>query len=295
MKKRYAKSDFSPASLPVTRKQLFVDHYRNNRKVIFKAGWMLALFALPLIAFRIFFYFGYMGITEEHYGEQFDTMMLLWNGFFYLGTILLFIPILIAVFGFLRVFRYLNWGEGVDFFHLFGKGIKDNFRASWLPSLIFLFLWALSMAAALFFGGALFSYAALLIFFLVFCPIYGWMVLLGNVYEGGFGARFSSACFFFGKSIPVSLLFLIGLCLPFAFDFIPLAVSPTYLAIRYSAVTLLLLFYYPPLLIAILLYADARFDIHINCESYPEIYRKGLYDPAGIYVSSRKSSTSKHL
>ena len=256
---------------------------------------MLALFALPLLAFRLFFYFGYMGLTAEHYGGQLDATILLWNLLFYAGTVLLFFPILLAAFGILRVFRYLNWGEGVDFFHQFGKGMKDNLRTSWLPSLLFLLLWALSMASALLFGGALFSYAALLLFVLLLCPIYGWMVLLGNVYEGGFGPRLSNACFFFGKSIPLSLLFLIGLAFPFALDFIPLAVSPTYLAIRYGAAVLLLLFYYPPLLVAILLYADSRFDAHINRESHPEIYRKGLYGSAGRRPSPENPPSPKHL
>ena len=116
MKKfKYSKNDFSQSSLPVNRKELFFDVYRNNMKTITKCGLSLFVFALPMLAFMIFMFFGYIGITKDNFGDQHDLMLLIWNIVTPLGFLVLFIPILVCISGVIRVLRQLVWQEGIDF------------------------------------------------------------------------------------------------------------------------------------------------------------------------------------
>ncbi len=274
----YAEHDFSPASLPLTRKQLFFDVYKNNPKTIFKGGLALLLSSLPFVLFEIFMYLGYMGISEEHYGDQVKLMRLVWNSANGVGSLLFFVPVYLCLVSILRVYRALLWQEGLEFRYEFVHGLKENFRSTWLASFLLGLLFALAYASSLIFAGSILAYGPLLFFALIFLPIYLWMLLLSNVYEGGFWLTLKNACFFFGKSIGFSLLGLLMILWPFFVDFLPLSVSPLYISIKYSVLLLLLLFYYPAVILLALLYSFSKFDKEINCSTYPEYFRKGLFD-----------------
>ena len=118
----------------------------------------------------------------------------------------------------------------------------------------------------------------MIIFLLVFLPIYIWFILLVNIYSAPFKTYFKNSIYFYIKTIGWSILFGVLVELPFVIDLIPFQVNPLYISIKYSAIIALIFFYYPALFTILLLYSNSKFDIAINKDLYPEYYRKGLYD-----------------
>lgn len=293
-KSPYAPHDFNESMLPVNRRQLFFDIYRNSFRSVFKCGAMLLLFSLPAIAWLIFMFLGSMGMTEEAFGENLDAAKLLWNIITPSGALILSIPIYLCVCGVMRVMRRLAWQEGLDFGYEFRSGLKGNAKATWPYYLITCLLFALAYAAVIVFYPNVFCYGGLLFYVLIFLPLFIWQMLLGNLYEGRFRDFIHNSAVCFGKSIGWTLLFIALALLPALCDIICPAQNTLFISIKYSVIMLMLLFYYPALLLAFLIYANKIFDETINEEHYPDYYRKGLYDLSTPHPVSGKSQAKVH-
>lgn len=280
MKKKpnHADKDFDRSLLPTTRKDLFFDLYRNNRKTITKTGVMYLLFALPLLAFGVVMFLVNISMTEENYPDNLDAVLALWNLLYVYGSLLLWIPLLIALAGNLEVYKRLFFQEGLIFSFSFKKGIKENFKPIFLDYLLHALLFGFGYLLVFLFRGAFYSYTALFAYFLLFFPIFLYHTALVSLYQGKFSFYVQNGAYFFFHTIGFSLLFSLGFLLPFVIDFLPIPVTLLYISVKYSVYLLLLLFYYPALSMVFLLYAYSHFDESINKENYPELYRKGLYD-----------------
>ena len=273
----FSNPDYKYSSLPTTRKEAFKDVYHHNFKTITLSGLMLLLFSIPLIIFLIMMDYGRLGMTSEKFNEEeLRAVLLLWDIIVNGGVVLLLYPVLVALMGVMRVLKLLVWQEGIDFFYDFKVGIKENIKYF---SLLYLF-------PALIFIGTYCVYAFLLnfligiwliiLFVIIFVPLFLWSIYVVNVYQTTLWNYIKNGAFFYSRTLPLTILFSILISFPFFSIFIPL--SGVTIIVKYSLIIVMMVFYYPFMIIVGYLYSLSKFDLFINKDNYPEIYRKGLYD-----------------
>lgn len=274
----FSNPDYQYSSLPTTRKEAFKDVYRHNFKTILSSGLMLLLFSLPLVLFLLFMDIGKMGINPDKFSqEQLTAVLLIWDLIVNGGSVLLLFVVLIGLMGIMRVLKLLVWQEGIDFFHDFKVGIKENFKHFTLLYLIFALLYLATYAVYIFLLNFFVGIWLILLYIIVFISMGIWALIVVNVYQCSLWNYLKNAVFFYSKSLLLSIPFALLIVLPFFFVFIPLSIIT--FSIKFPVVMVMIIFYYPFLIIVGYLYAFSKFDEFINRENYPEIYRKGLYEP----------------
>ena len=274
----FSNPDYQYSSLPTTRKEAFKDVYRHNFKTILSSGLMLLLFATPLLVFLFIMDLGKLGMTPDRFSEEeLRGVLFLWDIIVNSGAVILLYVVLIGLMGLMRVLKLLVWQEGIDFFHDFKVGVKENFKHFSLLYLIFAILFALTYSVYIFVLNFLVGIWLMVLYIIVFVSIGIWALFVVNVYQCSLWNYLKNAVFFFSKSLLLSIPFVILLVLPFFFVFIPLSIVT--FSIKYPVILVMAIFYYPFLIIVGFLYSFNKFDEFINKENYPEIYRKGLYEP----------------
>lgn len=271
MKFKASSSNYSKAMLPRTRKAQFLDCFKMNYIVLLKCGLMLILFFSPMVLFSLFMDFYYMSLINVS-KEEVEQTILVFNYIYNLGIVLLSFVGLIGVTGVIRVLRNLIWGEGIYFLDDFNKGVKQNYGKNAIFNLIFSAFYALSYFIYSLFSDSIIAYFSILMFVLIFLPIYFWILLLNNVYESKIGKLLKFGLFFFVKTIGWSMLFAVITVLPVLFILIPFE----FIWIKFLVLIPFIIFVYPILYLTAILYSTAKFDIFINQDNYPDYYRKGL-------------------
>lgn len=281
MRKRtihYAKSDFAYSSLPVDRKGMFFDCYRNNFKAIFRCGLFLLLCALPLFASLIALGLGRMGLEASSLSdEEREETALLFDMVSHGAFFVCFFSLLFGACAANRVLRQLVWQEGVDFWYDVGKGIKQDYGFSCLFAAILLVLHVLSYVFLLGYLGNFFAYVPSFIALFAFDPMLPWAMALIGEYQAKFPVYLKNSAFFFFKNVLWSWLFLLLFAWPLVLYYLPFAMTLGRMIVETLVLALLFLFYYPALLMAFRLFADSHFDKTLNQELFPEYYRRGLY------------------
>ena len=287
-KSRFAAHDYQYSSLPNTRKDAFKDVYRHNFLNILKSGIMLLVFAVPLMLFMLIMDIGKLGMVPANYSEEdLKVVLLIWDIIVNVGFLILFILVLVALSGILRVLKLTIYQEGVDFFYDFKQGIKENFAHILVFCAFYSLIYLVTYFLQLFFlGYQLIGLAILLFFFIIFTPLFSWCIMTISVYQTKVVDYLKNGAFFFFKNIGFSMLFLlltiwpIIICILFSENIFSAGVNIFYIIIKNVALIVMFLLYYPCLTIIYLLFASSKFDLFINKDNYPEIYRKGLYDIA---------------
>ena len=276
-KRRDPNKDYEYSSLPTTRKEAFKDVYRHNFKTIFSSGVTLLLFSLPLIAFLIIMNIGRLGMTLDNYSKEvLPSVLLVWDLILNGGVFILLYLTLIGLMGVMRVLKMLVWQEGINFWHDFKVGVKENIKYMTIFYLIGGVIYLATYCVYIFLFNFIIGLSLILLFTIIFLPMIFWCFFTINVYQTTFINYLKNGIFFFTRSIPWTLLFVVLIIWPFFAMFIPM--NAYVLFIKYPILILLIIFYYPFLLVVGYLYSCAKFDQYINKENYPEIYRKGLYD-----------------
>ena len=283
---KFATSDYLYSSLPNTRKDAFKDVYKHNFLTILKCGVALLVSLIPILVFSIFMDVGRLGMTTAYYSEEdLIGVLLLWNILRCVGLSLLFIIMVLILSGVLRVLKLVVYQEGVDFFYDLKVGIKENFVHMLVFYLIYLFIYNVTNTLQLLFLNPYIGLVVLSFFFLIFTPILLWGFITIAVYQTKFWDYIKNGTFFFVKTVGFSMLYVFMIIWPFILStlisdsLISIPISPFYIAIKNVIYIVMSLFYYPCLIIIGLLYASSEFDKYINKDNYPEIYRKGLYEP----------------
>ena len=283
---RFAHSDYQYSSLPNTRKDAFKDVYRHNFLTILKCGVTLAISLIPVLLFSIFMDIGRLGMTLDHYTqEDLVGVLMLWNFFHNIGITLFLVVVLLALSGVIRVLKLVIYQEGVDFFYDFKVGFKENFPCMLSFFLIYILIYLITYYLQLLFLNQYVGLIVLIFFFLLFTPMLLWGFVTIAVYQTKLWDYIKNSTFFYMKSIGFSLLFVIMIIWPLLISLLvsdrllSIPISPFYIAIKNTIFLVMALFYYPCAVIIALLYASSKFDNYINKDNYPEIYRKGLYEP----------------
>lgn len=271
MKAKTSKIDYSKAMLPRSRKAQLGDCFKMNYSVLLKCGLFLFVFFIPLLVFSLFMDFYYAFLSSNSVEEIEQTRLI----FLYIlggGLVLLSLPVTIAISGIIHVLRNLIWGEGIYLSSDFKAGIKQNTSKNLIFGLIMGLLFLLSYFIATFFSGSIIVYVPLIIYALVFIPIYFWLMFLNNIYSSKWTVLMKNSVFFYIKTIGFSLLGLLMILSLISLIFVPFS----FIWLKYIFLVLFIIFVFPIIFLIMTLYTTAKFDQYINVEYYPDYYLKGL-------------------
>ena len=271
MRKTFSKVDYSKAMLPRTRKAQFGDCFKMNYVVILKCGLMLLLFFSPLIALSLFADIFYVSLIENS-TEAIDETKLLFHYLFNVGLILMSLFAVIGITGVVRILRNLIWGEGIFFKDDFNQGVKQNAGKNIAFAAIFSLFYTLSYFIYSLTPDSIISYLPILIFLLIFLPIYFWIIFLNNTYESKFFQLLKNGFYFYVKTIGWSILGVIMTIVLIALIFIPFNL----IYIKYIVLVLFIIFLYPIIILIMTLYTTSKFDDYINKDNYLDYYHRGL-------------------
>ena len=197
----FSNPDYQYSSLPATRKEAFKDVYHNNFKTILSSGVMLMLFSIPLLVFLFVMDIGKFGMTPDRFSEEeLRGVLLLWDLIVNGGAIILLYAVLIGLMGIMRVLKLLVWQEGIDFFHDFKVGVKENFKHFSLLYLVFAILYVASYLVYIFLLNFLVGIWLMFIYVIVFVSMGIWGLFVINVYQCNFWNYLKNALFFYTKS-----------------------------------------------------------------------------------------------
>ena len=280
MKKKVNHIDYSKASLPRTRRVQFGDCFKMNYLLILKCGLMLLLFFSPLIGFSIFADLYYVSLVSNS-TEAIKETILIYDYLLNLGFILLSLVAIVGITGVIYVLRNFIWGEGIFFGSDFARGIKQNAGKNTLFAVVFGIFYALAFFVYSVFPDAIVSLLPLLLFILIFLPVFLWIILLNNFYESKWTSLVRNGLFFYVRNIGWSILGILMLIFSIGWLFIPyellLSIIPFEIAwLKYVISVVGIVFLLPITLLAVVLFSTAKFDENINKDNYLDYYLRGL-------------------
>ena len=276
---KYRDKEFTENDLPLNRGIQFFDIVKNDWKTLLLIGVILLVASIPYLTIDVIHWFIILklpdqlassGGTPEMIIQTIKLTEILYEAILVPATLLLAVPLS----GVSRVLKRLVHGEGVLFKEDFFQGIAMNIWQFLLLLFIYTVLRFLTQFAHIYMAGIPYvsdiSYGASMgILHIVFIPILLFMFAQASIYKIKFWLNFQNSYRLAFNSILVMLLFSLVIFGVYYMRYIPHPV------LRIGLDSLLILLS-PLYLLAIDLFAMSKFDVYINRENYPEIYRKGL-------------------
>lgn len=301
MKKRRNKSakvDFTIKQLPQTRKEQFFNILKNQYLTILKAGFVLLLVFLPALLAdlgRNIFDEGYYKLLQEGtiVEGEYHTYLLI-DLMVQTGIEFLFIPLFTVAFaGLNNVFKIIVQGDNVLFRYDFTEGVRNNFRSSLVLSLVFGVFFLTTRFVCTFFITNYFIVIPVYAFFIIFIiPLTLISLIFTTYYEGSFTRVINNSMKLFAPNSYKYVIFSVlifgviyGCNLGFDGAVIPYIKTAVFIA--------LLIFALPLLLLALHSTTIAVFDKYINISFYPQIYKKGIYNPLKEKEGSKRKEKNK--
>ncbi len=270
MKFRPAKKAFQIEDLPKTRGQEFWDFFKTRFILFLEIGGILLLFGIPFLFSFLLKYYALLypaskSMAEAEYLFFYKTTTLLFSGIYSLCFFFLFL----ALGGIGRIVRQWIWGNGIYFWHDFGKGVKQNFKNYLLFWLCFSFFFVLDELLSLMVGNSL---VANLIsgVFLLFLPVLMMAMVETLVYSDPFFRLLRNAFSYLLKRPLIALLFFLFPCAVVCLTLVD------QIMIQFLLFAILFALILPFYLVGWSLYCFSLFDEFTNKESYPSLYKKGL-------------------
>ena len=272
------KTDLTVRELPHTRRQIFLDLLKNQKRQMVSLSMLLFVFLLPLVVDILLFnsFIVAVPIDDPNYGSTVFSLILY--------MMIISIPCVMIGFvglsGLAHVCKNIAWQNAVLFGPEFFVGIKKN----WKQSLVFGFIWGISLFLLV--VGSLFMFRTrvdseqpwlqsvgigmCIVQFIVLSIICVYTLTYSCYYQNTVWQVFKNSFVFFVAKFFKNLLFFIlttGLVVGLMFvDFIAQIVIIIVIAFLSSF-----------MMIAWTLLSHEAFDQYINKENYPEYYKKGLY------------------
>lgn len=271
MKRKASEFDYQRASLPRTRRVQFLDCFKMNYRLILKCGLMLLLFFSPMILFSLFADLYYVSLMSQS-TEEIEQTQLLYNYLLNAGLIICSIVAIIGITGVIYILRNFIWGEGIYFKSDFSIGIKQNYGKNAIFAGIFSIFYALSYFIYSLFPDAIVSLLPIIMFALIFLPIYFWVILLNNLYQSKWPGLLRNGLYFYIKTIGWSLLEILMPLSLLGLLFIPFEL----VWLKYIILIAFIVFAFPIILLIMVLYSTSVFDKAINKDNYPDYYLRGL-------------------
>lgn len=279
-KPKSAKTDYTRAMLPHTRKEVFFDVVKLHFRELLLCGVIVLVFSLPMHLLTLL-EDGYVSTinaqlpenpTEEQLRAAYDSVRAFGNFKAIVDAVLLLI-FSIGFSGLMRVIRQYAWGENVFFTTDFFKGIRQNIKQTLLLALIIGILYAVCVLyynAAPQDPGAV-SYMFLIpvgLFILLVIPIAAYMTVCIPVYTNSFGQNAFMGLYLFVKS-PLKTY---GALIACGAVFISYLFSSVY---AHLLGRLFCSFAAPFVMLAWYLFAYNRLDRFVNEKEHPELVGRG--------------------
>ena len=281
MKIKRAESDFTADGLPHNRFQLFFDCLKIRHRLLFAAGGVLLLFALPLLILLLTHDATCAKIFADGATANEDKAMWLFytDLFFGLGNIVGYVILGLGLAGTARVLRQLSWGEGIFFGRDFADGIKLNGGAYAivfaLVGVVRLVCSVMNGAQANEFFWAVIKYMPLVSSVFLLAPVALLLLAEIAIYKSKLLRLTKNAVLMYFKTLPSTFLATLCALLPFVGMAVIGAFSvPVYAKTLF--VTLYVVLLLPVTQFGELLYCNMLFDKFINAEFYPEMVDKGV-------------------
>ena len=271
-KKKEVVKELNEANLPHNRKEQFFSVIKINWRKLLLLGFFVCLFALPLIGIHFYKDLAlYQASLITNQDEMMKTVYSI-NTFTLIFDFLGIVAIGLGISGALRVIRLLCWEIGVFPLKDYGIGIK----LSWLQTIVIYLIVAIIHFLTRFF--VISSSVTEIIKFLIiglelfiFVPVLIYYIYIINIYKCSIFEAIKSAFILYVKSLPLMLVLMILLGLPFFVTFINI------LIVKYLVLVIYLIFLLPIILLFGFLITSKYFDKFVNAESYPEYYKKGIH------------------
>ena len=271
MRKKIAHSskDFDDSLLPVTRGKQVLYLYKSRFGIIVGIGLTLLLFSIPLIVFMVMNDLALSNIDPN------DAKALAFNNFIFQIFIVVYLLIYsVAVSAVSNVIRTLLYSEGVFFFRDLFKGIKENILNNSLITLMYGIIYLLAYFVMMITNFNALGLIPYILFFIVFVPSYLWVIAETTFYKNNVFSFMKNSFFFLSKNILLTYALAIGFLLP------AICVFFKHILVKICIIVVYEFLIMPLFLFIFYSISLNSFDKHVNSENYPEIYRKGLYDPS---------------
>lgn len=296
-KPKVAKIDFTEASLPHSRRDVFRDVLKNRWKDLLKVGALLLLFSLPLLVFGAVSEINAANIYAEYKNgaisaETCASEVAASNGAFALIKIIGYIIFSVGIAGSARVLRQIIWDEPLFFFEDFRDGIKIYGGQFALA----MFLYGLCSYTAVFFSsaanGILYAIALGLGVFILLPAMFFWLSER-TVYANKIGENIRNGFMFYVRTLFKSIGMLILEFLPFILEYVLEFFGLYNFIFKYSYLLICTFLFLPLGMMLWLLYTYSVFDKYINAELFPEILHKGFYPSETEETAAEQSVSGK--
>lgn len=270
MRLKPKKEAFSIDDLPSNRREQFFDFLKTDPLMFLKIGLLLLLFALPFLFAFLFKYYVLLypaskSMEETAYLSFYETTSLLFNGIYAFCFFFLFLSFA----GLGRIVRQWAWGNGIYFWHDFGKGAKQNFKSYVVYWLLFSLAYFVCETLFLVVRNSLVSYFASGLCLLLSLPL---MMAMSEslVYANSTGKCLLNGFSYVLKRPLVSLAFFLFPCAAICLSLL------NQIMVLLLALTLFFLLILPLYFVGWHLYCFSLFDAFTNKAYYPDLYKKGL-------------------
>lgn len=296
-KPKVAKIDFTEASLPHSRRDVFRDVLKNRWKDLLKVGALLLLFSLPLLVFGAVGEINAANIYAEYKNgaisaETCASEVAASNGAFALIKIIGYLIFSVGIAGSARVLRQIIWDEPLFFFEDFKDGIKIYGGQFALA----MFLYGLCSYTAVFFSsaanGILYAIALGLGVFILLPAMFFWLSER-TVYANRIGENIRNGFMFYVRTLFKSIGMLLLAFLPFILEYVLEFFGLYNFIFKYSYLLICTFLFLPLGIMLWLLYTYSVFDKYINAELFPEILHKGFYPSETEETAAEQSVSGK--
>lgn len=270
-KMKCTQDDYTASDLPLTRKDVFFECYKERFSLIFKIGLICLLSLLPafLVKFtKDLYIISAISSLTEPTEEAILNIYYSANAVYGLFEVGAFVVFGVLFAGVVQILRQMLWNEPIFFCDDFKNGLKSNaVRFGTSAFILAMINYLLNMLTE-----SLWTYILSGGFIALILPVAVWFGLQNIYYRVSVVASIKNAILMYTKTLPATVLLFVATIIPFW-----LATSViNFVFIKLIVLLVMGLFYVVPLTMCWILYALHIFDKYINQEQYPEIYRKGM-------------------
>ncbi len=273
--------DFTKDDLPVDRKEQFFRILKEEWKLLLLLCFFLLLLFVPYLGVTIYGQY-YLSVHEDV--DQFAYSMM----FETIKAVSLILPF--SAFGGLsKVYRRLYLGEGVLFWKDFFEGWHVLFALFGLlyGSTGMLLVYLSSLSGSFSFAGV-FYFLVLGAFCLLAYPWFCFSLAQLPIYSySRVKGYFSNGSKFALKHFPWMFLFALLPLAHYLLGFIPLPL------VAYNVILCLLAFLSPIYELVFSGFAISKFDLYLNKENYPSLYKKGIKEDKKLEDEAKEEDETK--
>lgn len=279
---KYSKDEFEMAYLPKNRKEVFKDILKQRFDVFLKLGLMIFIFLMPIITLFFLVDMAIYNLTVEYQNEVITEKIFLETLFvlkMYKDIGVVVFSALIAIFISItfEIIKKLVWYEPIFFVNDAIKSLKNNFKQIFITTLIMSIFYFLgnSVSNILVTDPILnvLKYIPFGLTVIVFIPIGLYVMMQSIIYKENIVGHFKNAFILYVLTFLKTIMNYILLILPIVLiNFI------NGLVFTYLILIVFIIVYLPIWMASWQLHTHEVFDFYINKKSYPELYKKGIYN-----------------